>query len=468
MRCHVLLLAGLAGLFTPQAAAAQTAPKNVVLIIADDLGLDLGCYGNKVIRTPHLDALAKKGVRFTRAYATTASCSPSRASLLTGLYTHQSGQYGLQHAPHSQEAHPHVQSLANLLRAAGYFTGIIGKVHVGPAQAYNFHAVLTKIPKGGARNVAGMAQQARDFLREANKRPFFLVYGFVDPHRSKEGFGNELFPKDPDEVRYDPKKVLVPPHLPDRPEVRLELAEYYQSVTRMDRGVGLLQEELREAGRLEDTLIIFVSDNGIPFPGAKTTLYAAGVHLPLIVAGPGVPGGRSNNALVSWVDIAPTVLDWAKAKGPAYRLPGRSFLPILGEENPKGWDTVFGSHQFHEITMYYPMRSLTTRTHKYILNLAPSQPFPFPSDLWASATWQGIRKRGDKIMGGRDVATFLQRPKEELYDLTKDPHELRNVAADPAYGEVLADLRRRLRAWQNETGDPWTILYREEDPKYNR
>jgi N-sulfoglucosamine sulfohydrolase len=471
MRRLLSLLLVSCGLFAPGAALAQNAkpPKNVIIVIADDLGMQLGCYGDKVIRTPNIDALANRGVRFARAYATVSSCSPSRASILTGLFTHQNGQYGLQHPPHSQQTHPWVMSLPNLLRAAGYWTGIIGKIHIGPQAVYNFHAEITK-GLGGNRDVAAMARAARDFIGQRDKRPLFLVYAFGDPHRAKAGFGNEAFANDPKEVRYDPKDVTVPPHLPDQPEVRKGLAEYYQSITRMDRGVGLLIEALREAGVLDDTLIIFLSDNGMPFPGAKTTLYAAGIHLPLIVAGPGVPAGRTNHGVISFVDIAPTVLDAAQVKGPKYKLPGRSLLPILGEDHPKGWNTAYASHQFHEITMYYPMRAVITDRYKLIVNLAPEREYPFASDLWGSPTWQGIRSRKDKMMGKLRVEAFLHRPAEELYDLSKDAHELQNRApgADPSDMQALIDLRAMLRNWQQETNDPWLIVNREQDAKWNR
>src|SRR5262249_24438235 len=274
-------------------------------------------------------------------------CSPSRASIFTGLFTHQNGQYGLQHAPHSQQSHAWVQSLANLLRAGGYWTGLVGKFHVGPAPGYDLPHLIAK-GTAGNRDVVAMARLAREFIGQRGQRPFFLVHAFSDPHRAAKGFANEKFARDPAEVRYDPGKVEVPYHLPDRPEVRQELAEYYQSVSRMDRGVGLLLEALREAGVLDDTLILFISDNGIPFPGAKTTLYNAGIHLPLIVSCPGQPRGRTSNALVSYVDLAPTILDWAKAKGPSYRLPGQSLLPLLGREDARGRDAVFASHQMHE------------------------------------------------------------------------------------------------------------------------
>ena len=157
--------------------------------------------------------------------------------------------------------------------------------------------------------------RTRAFIKESEQKPFFLICAFHDPHRAGKGFGNEPFAKDPKEVKYNPKDVIVPYHLPDCEAVRKDLADYYQSVSRMDRGVGMLMDVLRELGQLDDTLIIFVSDNGIPFPGAKTTLYNSGINLPLIVAGPGVPQGRTNNGLVNFVDLAPTILDWTKAAG---------------------------------------------------------------------------------------------------------------------------------------------------------
>lgn len=464
MRWLLALGVLLLGLTTTEAAGDKTPkpagkrPRHVVLIVADDLGNQLGCYGNTSIRTPNLDALAKRGVVFTRAYASVASCSPSRASVYTGLPTHQSGQYGLHHPPHSQSTHPWVRSIANLLRAAGYWTGLIGKVHIGPDSVYNFHQVHTK-GIGGNRDIAAMAKVARAFIAKRDGRPFFLVMAYSDPHRAAKGFGNEKFAKDPNEVRYDPAKVIVPYHLPDTPEVRKELAEYYQAISRMDRGVGLLIEALREMGALDDTLIIFLSDNGIPFPGAKTTLYEAGLRLPLIVARPKGPQGTTNDALVSYLDVTPTLLDWSGAKGPSYKLTGKSLLPLLDGKG-KGHDAVFASHQFHEITMSYPSRMVCTTKHKLILNLTPEVEYPFASDLWASAAWQGILKRGDKMMGRRSVATFLHRPRVELYDLTNDPHELRNVAAELSYAEVLTDLNRRLHDWRRATNDPWLIMDR--------
>jgi N-sulfoglucosamine sulfohydrolase len=463
MRLWLLFLACDAGWFGTAAAlpAAERAPRNVVLLIADDLGFQLGCYGNKTIRTPNIDALAKNGVRFTQAFAAVSSCSPSRTTLYTGLHTHTSGQYGLAHAEHNFHSFANVRSLPGLLKSNGYRTGIIGKIHVQPRSVYPFDVEMTQ-GIAGNRSVAAMSEQAGQFLRDSGDKPFALVVGFSDPHRAAKGFANDTKYPGVKEVPYEPGAVTVPFFLSDRPEVRRELAEYYQSISRLDQGVGFLLDTLKETKHAEDTLVIFLSDNGPPFPGAKTTLYDSGVHLPLIISSPALKRrGIANNAMVSWVDILPTILDWTETKTRP-SLPGRSLLPILEEENPKGWDVVYGSHQCHEVTMYYPMRMIRTRTHKYIRNLAYKLDYPFASDLYNSLTWQGILERGDKKMGERSVEYFVHRPLEELYDLTKDPHELKNVAEDPAFAEVLRDLRERLKAWQVKTRDPWLVKYRYE------
>jgi len=443
------------------APTGKSAPRNVVLLIADDLGFQLGCYGDPKIHTPNIDSLAKNGVRFTHAFAAVSSCSPSRATLYTGLYTHTNGQYGLAHATHNFHTFANVSSLPGLLRANGYRTGILGKIHVQPRSVYCFDVEMVQ-GLAGNRSVAKMAEQARQFFRDSGDKPFALVVGFSDPHRGAKGFANENRYPGVQAITYQPSDVTLPYFLSDRPEVRREWADYYQSISRLDQGVGFLLDALKETKHAEDTLVLFLSDNGPPFPGAKTTLYDPGIHLPLIVSAPTQKRrGITNSAMVSWTDILPTILDWAGVKAPP-TLAGRSFLPILEEETPKGWDIVYGSHQFHEVTMYYPMRMVRTRTHKYIRNLAYKLDYPFASDIYHSLTWQGILERGDKMMGDRRVETFIHRPLEELYDLEQDPHELKNVAADAAYAEVLNDLRERLKTWQEKTRDPWLVKYRYE------
>jgi N-sulfoglucosamine sulfohydrolase len=458
MRCLVCL-AGLAAVFSPTAIRAADVPKkNVILLIADDMGLDLGCYGNTKIKTPNLDALAKNGVRFSNAFATVSSCSPSRASLYSGLFSHTNGTYGLAHADHNFHSKPNVKSLPRLLNDAGYRTAILGKNHVIPKEVYPWGQEIAV----NGRSVALVAEKARQFISETGDKPFCLVVGYADPHRAARGFGNETKYPNVSEVRYDPTNVELPYHVPDQPDARLDVADYYQSATRCDTGIGLMLKVLDDTKKTNSTLVIFISDNGIPFPGAKTTLYDSGVHLPLIVSSPvQKKRGHANAAMVSFVDVMPTILDWAGVKAPA-ELPGRSLLPILDEQNPPGWDVVYGSHQFHEVTMYYPMRMIRTRTHKYLLNLAHQLEFPFASDIYNSPTWQGVLKRGDKMLGQRPVESFLHRPHEELYELSKDPNELKNLAGDLSQAKVLEEMRRQMRAWQEKTKDPWVVKYTHE------
>jgi N-sulfoglucosamine sulfohydrolase len=455
-RCLLSLAAALGA-----AGPAAAAPKNVVLLVADDLGLQLGCYGDPVAKTPNLDALAKSGTRFTHAFASVASCSASRGTILTGLPTHACGQYGHAHAEHNFHSFRTVKGLPALLAPAGYRSGVVAKLHVQPREVYPFDVEV----QDNGRDPVRVAAEVKKFVADSGDKPFFLLVGFTDPHRAAKGFANDAkYPPEVPAVTFDPKTVPVPYHLPDQPEVREELAEFYQSLARLDDGVGRVLKVLDEAKKADDTLVVFLSDNGIPFPGAKTTLYDAGVRLPLIVRKPGQKAGVVSAAMASWTDVVPTVLDWcgvkpeAVGKGKkAVPLPGRSVLPVLEAEKADGWDVVYGSHQFHEVTMYYPMRMVRTRGYKYVLNLAHPLEFPHASDLWGSPTWQGVLKRGDKLMGSREVKAYLHRPKEELYDLAADPNELKNLAGDPAHAEALDGLRAKLAAWRERTNDPWLI-----------
>jgi N-sulfoglucosamine sulfohydrolase len=451
--------------------AAVAEARNVVLIVTDDQGQDAGCYGNPVIKTPHLDALAADATRFRYAYCTTASCSPSRSVILTGLHNHANGQYGLEHNTHHFQSFNKVKSLPVLLGAVGYRTARIGKFHVAPESVYKFNEALP----GNPRNSVAMAERCRALIEAPSERPFFLYFCTADPHRG--GGKAEELPEQPDRfgnkprgesypgvepVHYDPADVIVPPFLPDTPACRAELAQYYESVSRADAGLGRLIEILKQAGKYDDTLIVYVADNGIPFPGAKTGTYEPGIRLPCIVRNPAAKKrGVVSEALVSWVDIMPTIFDYAgvKPEGDAM-FHGRSFLPILDDEKPAGWDEVYASHTFHEVTMYYPMRVVRSGRYKLIWNIAYTLPFPFASDLLGSATWQDAIRRGpDFLYGKRTIKTFAQRPRFELYDLEQDPDEVHNLADDVAHREVLAGLKRKLKNFQRRTGDPWLLKW---------
>lgn len=435
--------------------------QNILLMIADDLGLMAGCYGEPAIATPHLDRLAGHGVRFDMAFTSTASCSASRSVIYTGLHTHENGQYGLNHDHHHFMTFDHVETAPALLNDLGYLTGIIGKVHVGPNATYPW----TVSEPSMKRDVSWVAQRSAAFFQRSkvDEQPFFLSIGFVDPHRdsTRGGFGNgQTYPGIEDKV-FSPDEVSIPEFISDIPEVRQELAEYYRSVYRLDQGIGLVLGALDQAGLSDDTLICFVSDNGAPFLNSKATLYDAGVHLPLIIKMPNAGGrnvrGKVNPNLVSFTDLLPTFLDWAGASDrPPGARKGRSLLPILGEEDLlPDWQQVFGSHTFHEITNYYPTRFLRTPRYKYHRNVAWQLDFPFSGDIYGSLSWEGIRNRQPVMIGARPLESYIRRPPEELYDLLEDPREVRNLAFEQANHDLILEMRSTLEAWQAETNDPW-------------
>jgi N-sulfoglucosamine sulfohydrolase len=462
----------------------EAARPNVVVIVADDLGFQLGCYGDQIAKTPNVDRLAAEGTRFTRAYCTTASCSASRSVILSGLYNHAIGHYGHAHGDGHFSTYESVKSLPNILGEAGYRTCLVGKYHVAPDYIYKFE---TQRQQGtqGHRNTVRMAENAKAWLAEKDDRPFFLYFCPTDPHRGGDAsrFANQV--DQPDfypgitPVVYQPGQIVVPPWLPDQPEVRRELCEYYRAIARMDVGIGTLIESLQELGHWDNTLILFLTDNGPPFPGAKTTCYEPGINLPLIVRDPQqTRRGITCSAMVNWADLTPTILDYCGVEPPLapplrpaentgqpatagkpqrYEFHGRSFAGIIGQEQPGGWDTLEASHTFHEITMYYPMRVVREGNIKYIFNIAHGLEYPFASDLYASPTWQGVLKRNDPqaYYGRRTVDAYLHRPKHELYDLKADPHETKNLADDPTMAATLKRLQEKMQAWQKTTRDPW-------------
>ena len=438
------------------------AARNVLLLIADDLGKQLGCYGCPYIKTPNIDKLAANGVRFDNAFASTASCSGSRSTIYTGMHTHQNGQYGLNSGKHHFMTFEHIETAPAVLSNHGYRTGIIGKIHVGPADIYPWESREESF----TRDVSWTADRAADFFEVSKKdsRPFVLTVGYHDPHRDRTrgGFGNDE-PVDSRVKRtsYRPEDMVIPGFLSDTPGVRQELANYAEAISRLDQGIGMILEELEKAGHAENTLVIFMSDNGPPFMNSKTTLYDAGICLPLIIRQPTLPPSVNPN-LVSYVDVRPTILEWtlgpsAKDLNKSERS-GRSFLQILGAtERLPEWDHVFGSHTFHESTNYWPTRYIRTTRYKYHRNIAWRLDFPFANDIYGSLTWEDVRNAevSPKTIGKRPLKDYFFRPPEELYDLVEDPDEIKNLIKDLDHTAVLEDLRTRLEAWQRRTNDPW-------------
>lgn len=501
MRFHLLCLAALLTL----PGILQAGERNIVFIVTDDESPTLGCYGDTVAKTPQIDAIAADGTMFLNAFATTASCSASRSVIMSGLHNHKNGQYGHQHHFHKFSSFDNVLSLSlpRVLANEGYRTGHIGKYHVAPEEVYHFDTYL----KGNARNAVQMAEVSKDFIMKRDDRPFFLYFATSDPHRgggkdktSKQKLKPDLFGNRKNdeayegvqEVFYDPAKVPVPPFLPDTIETREELAQYYQSCSRVDQGVGRLVQILKEAGLYEKTLIVFTADHGMAFSGGKTTVYEGGLKVPFVVRNPYEKNrGVKSQAMISHVDIAPSLLDFVggldtKANGPKklvnanqyWRKEGRrlkenrdgkkkfnsyhgkSWVSILGDANATHHETIFASHTFHEIQMYYPMRVVRDQKYKLIWNIAHQLPYPFASDLWAASSWQAQFTKGESApYGTKSVGEYIQRARFELFDIENDPNESKNLASDPKFADVLQKYQSRMKQMQRKLEDPWVMKW---------
>ena len=486
--------------------AAHAAEKNVLFIITDDESPTLGCYGDPFAVTPAIDAIAKDGLIFRNAFATTASCSASRSVVMSGLHNHRNGQFGHQHHFHKFASFHDVLrlSLPRVMARAGYRTAHIGKYHVAPEPVYHFETYL----KGNGRNAVEMAEKSRAFItNRADERPFFLYFATSDPHRgggkdqdSSRELKPDLFGNKPHngafpgvkEIFYDPAKVSVPHFLPDTLDTREELAQYYQSCSRIDQGVARLVEILKESDLYASTLIVFTSDHGMAFAGGKTTVYEGGLRVPMVVRNPyQAKRGVESFALVSHVDITPTLLDFAggldhntnapvkmidadafwEERGEALmenrdgNMPfdhyhGKSWLHCLANPHESHHDTIFASHTFHEIQMYYPMRVVRDDKYKLIWNIAYPLPYPFASDLWAASSWQAQWAKGvDAPYGNMTVGRYVHRPQFELFDMYKDPHESTNLAESESHQEVLEQYKAKLKKMQAEMDDPWIMKW---------
>jgi N-sulfoglucosamine sulfohydrolase len=438
----LLLALGLAAL--PVAAARP----NILLILSEDNGPQLGCYGDPYVQTPHLDRLAAQGVRFDRAYVTQAGCSPSRASILTGLYPHQNGQLGL--ATWGYRLYrDDLPNLPRLLQATGYRTGKIGKLHVNPESAFPYDMEAIPGSNFARKNLADYARHAERFF-QADTKPFFLHVNYPDAH---DPFLPQVdgLPKKPLTAR----DVRCPAYFGiDPPELRRLMADYYNCMSRLDSLVGDLLAALERSGRATNTLVIYLGDHGPDLLRGKRSCYEGGTRVPLLVRWPGQARPQVRTELVSTTDLLPTLLAAAGA-APLPGLPGQSLLPLLAGEKPAWRSHLFTEFHTHAAgANFFPQRAVRNDRYKLIESLLPDEPnpdmdkidreFPFVAGAVAAASPE-VR-----------AAYRLQQkpPRFELYDLQADPHEFQNLADSPAHAALLADLRRRLDDWRQQTQDP--------------
>jgi len=407
---------------------------NFILFITDDISWDdLGCYGSKVAKTPHLDQMAKQGMRFNNAYLSISSCSPSRCSLISGRYPHNTGAAELHTTlPADQPVFPEA------LQAAGYYTVLSGKHHMGKAVNRGFNKV-----SGGKG--PGKEEDWVPILKDRPKdKPFFFWFASSDAHRG--------WKINKDAPTYKPEEVEVPPYLYDGPVTRKDLAAYLHEVSRTDYYMGQLRKELKKQGIEKDTYIIYMADNGRPFPRCKTRLYDSGIRTPFLIARPGTIKPAVTDSLISSIDISATILELAGAKKDE-RIQGVSFAAIL--QNPKATvrDYVFAEHNWHVFQAHE--RMVRWRDWVLIRNGYPERQnlcmegdpsHPAGAELWK------MEAAGKLNKDQRDI--FLKpRPTLELYDLRTDPHQLRNLIANKKHAPMLSDLIRVLDLWAEDTGD---------------
>jgi N-sulfoglucosamine sulfohydrolase len=426
---------------------------NVLLIVSEDNGPHLSCYGDPHVSTPHLDRLASEGIRFTNAYTTQAVCSPGRASIHTGLYPHQNGQIGL--ATHQYFTFDGLSNLPALMKNAGYRTGMIGKLHILPEAAYPLDLWWNdrEFISFQNRDVPKMASVADTFINESDT-PFFLTVNYPDCHLPfhRQQFG---VPEKP----YEADDVTPPPQIGiDTPRLRQHTADYYNCMSRLDTAVGHLLDALEKSGKTADTLVLFTTDHGAQFSRGKTCCYEGGVKVPAILRWPGHVGeGLVSDALVSHIDVMPTILDAIGANIPT-SIAGRSYLPVARRETTTHHDHLFTEWCSGSPTSYFPQRSVRDARYKLIVNCLDDRPSPSargysgPGQLWEPGATVEEIDRADQST--RDAyATYLHPPREELYDLANDPFEFRNLAGNPERANIQDHLRSTLSEWQTETND---------------
>ncbi len=406
---------------------AHAEQPNIVIVITHDTGTHLGCYGAGVA-TQRLDTLAAEGVQFDRAHCTAPQCSPSRASLLTGLYPHANGMMGLAHR--GWALRPDVRCLPDYLADGGYATYLFGFQH----EAYERPERLGyRHIDTSAIQAAAVAEKVRNCIEHRPDAPFFIMAGFDETHRPYDRPGYDADP---------PEAVTVPPWLPDIPAVRAEIGQLNGMVKAVDRAVGEIRAAIARHPRAENTLFIYTTDHGIAMPRAKGMLYEPGTRTALLMHWPaGFAGGRRADDLLVNVDMLPTLLDAAGLPVPA-GLHGRTFLPLLRDEPYRPHDHIFAELTWHD--RYNPMRGVRTTRYSYMRSFTAAPLVYMPSDTLASPSGQALAP----------AYYGAVRPPEELYDLAADPLERTNLATDPAHADEVARLRGLVDEWMRATDDP--------------
>ena len=406
------------------------AQPNVIFLHSHNTGRYVEPYGHRV-PTPALMQLARDGMMFRQAYAAAPTCSPSRASFLTGQYPHCAGMMGLAHRGHA--LHDYRQHLANTLKGAGYRTALCGVEHTAKhSSSVGYDTFL----ETHGNNAAQVAPRVCEFLRQPQDRPFFLSVGLNETHIPFPSPDPQHHPAE------DARYCAVPAGLPDHGAVRRNFAGFVASARVMDQAYGDILQALADSGQADNTLVCCFSDHGLQFPRHMCNLTDHGLGVYLVLRGPGgFSGGKSSDSMVSLMDLYPTVCELAGLPLPLH-VQGRSLLPLTTEPNRPHHEVLFGEVTYH--ASYEPMRSVRTARYKYIRRFGDRHHLILPN------VDDGMAREYLLVNGWQQQ----ERAVEQLYDLVFDPVEQNNLASDPAHAATLAELRARLHAFMHDTGDP--------------
>lgn len=447
------------GLFLYGTVFAGNRP-NILLIVSEDNGPELGCYGDRYAITPHLDQLSEEGILFRRAFVPQAGCSQSRASLLTGLYPHQHGQIGLA-TWGFRMYRPDTPNLPRSLKAIGYRTGMIGKLHINPSSAFPFDTHEITGANFQRKQLEEYARHAESFIN-ADDRPFFLSVNYPDAHdpwlRQVDGL-----PENP--LSHPDVKIMDYMGI-ESADFRRMVADYYNCISRLDSLVGDLLRVLDHSGKSDNTIVIYIGDHGADMLRGKRTCYEGGLRIPMLIRWPGRIVPQIRNELVSTLDLMPTLL---KASGASSidDLPGEKLQPLFQPESVEWRSHFFAEYHTHAgAPNYFPQRCVRGERFKLIESLLPetvhpdydktieklhgdhsAQRYPGTLDLHA------VIASSPPIVA-EAYALMRKPPRYQLYDLEKDPNEFHNLASDSKHADVLNDLKQRLTRWRDETRDP--------------
>ncbi len=401
---------------------------NIIKIICHDIGKHLGCYGVKSVSTKAIDALAKNGILFENSYATSPGCSPSRAAIATGMYPHNNGVLGLAHAHFGWSLDKKVNHIAKHFFKNNYSSILFGLQHV----TYNEKTLGFKkiFPERPADAVVKNIKENID--SNLFKKPFYAEINFFEPHRPFDFGGVKPFKS---------KGISVPKYIPNNHDTRKEFASMQGAIKKMDDSVAKIINILKRKNLYENTIILFTTDHGIPFPRAKGTLYDAGIETSLIISYPKLKiKNKKFKELISNIDILPTLLDFAKIKIPKI-IQGKSFYPLIMNKKYNQNKHIFAEKTYHDL--FDPIRCIRDKNYKLIINFDSDKIIRVPGDVMMGPTYKTMLKQMINV-----------RDRYELYHIKTDKFERKNLAQNMKYKKIRQNLLKKIAKWMKSTKDP--------------